>query len=103
MQAAEVYFKLLNHSIGSMFSVKHYDCKIQHPMDVISIYTTTTSTTTTTQSTSTAGVSHRGDNQEPYTETSGFKRINPSFGNITGCVLLLLYVYANMMFSLIFP
>ena len=45
MQAADVYFKIRNKSIRNIFKAEGYHCVIRHPLDVISIYTTTPSTT----------------------------------------------------------
>lgn len=50
MQAADIYFKLLKRSLSNIFKAEGYKCTIRHPLDVISIYTTTPSTTTKTRS-----------------------------------------------------
>ena len=44
ISAADVYFKLLNHTISSIFNMKRYQCALRHPMDEITIYTTSPST-----------------------------------------------------------
>lgn len=46
MNAADTYFKLLNHTFTSIFDSNTYQCVFRNPMDVISIYTTSQSTTT---------------------------------------------------------
>ena len=52
MQAADVYFEILKRSLSLTFSAEGLNCVLRHPLDVISVYTTTSSTTTEIRSTS---------------------------------------------------
>ncbi|XP_052802266.1 uncharacterized protein LOC128232634 [Mya arenaria] len=45
MSAADTYFRLLNSSISHVFRTYSYPCSVRHPMDVISIFTSTRPTT----------------------------------------------------------
>lgn len=44
MSAANVYFKLLNYTVSSILHINNVQCVFVHPLDEISIYTTSTST-----------------------------------------------------------
>ena len=46
IQAADLLFELLNQSVRSVFRSNLHTCDIRHPMDVITIYTTTPSPST---------------------------------------------------------
>lgn len=51
LQAANVYFNILNQTISIMMRNSDFICNIRHPKDVIQVFTTTTSTTTEKQTT----------------------------------------------------
>ena len=66
-------------------------------MDVISIYTTPLPSTTTTVATSTSLESNRGDNQEPFKETSGCSRtLNVGMTNVYGYILFHIIVCVSI-------
>ncbi|XP_076114621.1 uncharacterized protein LOC143082693 isoform X2 [Mytilus galloprovincialis] len=48
LEAANVYFKIINESISFLLLNSGFSCTIRHPNDVIKVITTTTSTTTIT-------------------------------------------------------
>lgn len=48
LEAANVYFKIINESISLLLYNSGFSCTIRHPNDVIKVITTTTSTTTVT-------------------------------------------------------
>ncbi|XP_060555468.1 uncharacterized protein LOC132716248 [Ruditapes philippinarum] len=69
MSAADVYFKLLNHTISSVFEINSYQCTLRHPMDEISIYTTSPSTASAAWSAQTT-MDNTRDKQKHYKEVS---------------------------------
>lgn len=48
LEAANVYFKIINESISYLLHNSGFSCTIRHPNDVIKVITTTSSTTTIT-------------------------------------------------------
>lgn len=76
MSAADVYFKLLNHTISHLFNVNGYQCVLRHPMDEISIYTTSPSTTSDVRNTRTT-TEHIQDTPKHYKEVSCFVYLRP--------------------------
>ncbi|XP_045176496.2 uncharacterized protein LOC123537023 [Mercenaria mercenaria] len=69
MPAADVYFRLLNHTICSIFNINRYQCILRHPMDEISIYTTSPSTASTIWSAQTT-IDNTRDTPKHYREVS---------------------------------
>ena len=86
LRSANVYFNILNQTISNIFQARSYQCYIYHPMDVVSLYTTTSSTVTMTTkgAWSTITTSIPSDKTEQY-------RVSGSVQLKAGNVVYLMY------------
>lgn len=77
LHSANVYFNILNQTITNVFRSSDYQCYIYHPIDVVSLYTTTTSTVAPTTKTPKPTVTTRGssDKTDQYREISASAQV----------------------------
>jgi len=95
ISASDVYFRLLNSSLEQTFKTHGLECVIRHPMDVISIYTSTERASEVT--TKTTSINTSSDSHKQY--VSSARPDNP-------CVLILafslLFLYLNLKLPKVF-
>ncbi|XP_052260466.1 uncharacterized protein LOC127864663 [Dreissena polymorpha] len=96
MAAADVYFRLLNHSITEVFRLNNVRCQISHPMDVISIYTSTQTTSGRARTTRTiTPVADTRDHDKVVAKCNSLRPLSLCYYII--CLFLCLCIYIDFL------
>lgn len=93
MEAANIYFKILNQSMATSFDEANFRCSIRHPDDDISVFTTTKSTTTI--ATSLDFTTRRGSPKGKRSVSAATERVSA----ISGCFYLIFVLFVYVIFE----